>query len=312
MAPTSTPAVHPLDPAAATPAAGAGATPLGSEPGQRASMWAAMREDLRDMGRGLLVAAMMVLLGPLLLWQGLRVRRVTPRLPEAAGPREGVTLPDPWHGMPSVKPFRLLILGDSSAAGVGAATQQQALSGQLADALARRLHRPVQWRVVAQTGLTSDTLLAHLQASPPDAYDLACVAIGVNDVTERVPIEVWRRQLEQLLMMLRLRHRDPWVLVSALPPMHQFPALPQPLRFWLGQIARRLDRYAQALVQQHAHAVHVPMPVLMPPPHGAPDLQVDQVMASDGFHPGPLAYQIWAEHLAQLVCTLLDRPGSKV
>ncbi len=52
-------------------------------------------------------------LAPLLLWQGRHVRRVTPRLPEAAGPRAGTT----GHG----PPLRLLVLGDSAAAGVGVA-----------------------------------------------------------------------------------------------------------------------------------------------------------------------------------------------
>lgn len=73
-----------------------------------------------------------LLLGPLLLWQGRRVRATALRLPEAAGPRtaEGSAL-------------RLLIVGDSSAAGVGAAHQDEALAGRLAQALAARLGRPV-------------------------------------------------------------------------------------------------------------------------------------------------------------------------
>ena len=67
-------------------------------------------------------------LSPLLLAQGVYVRRVTPRLPEAPGSRSGVA-----GGGPSLK---LLILGDSAAAGVGAASQDEALAGQLAVALA--------------------------------------------------------------------------------------------------------------------------------------------------------------------------------
>ena len=54
-------------------------------------------------------------LGPVLLAQGLRMRRVALRLPEAAGPREGRV------GEPRGRPLRLLFLGDSSAGGVGVA-----------------------------------------------------------------------------------------------------------------------------------------------------------------------------------------------
>ena len=63
---------------------------------------------------------------PLLLWQGRRVRRDTPKLPEAEGPRDGIAGAD----RPG-RPLRLLIVGDSSAAGVGASVQDEALAGRL-------------------------------------------------------------------------------------------------------------------------------------------------------------------------------------
>ena len=63
-----------------------------------------------------------IALGPVLLWQGQYVRRRTPRLPEASGARVGVT--------GTGKDLRLLVLGDSSAAGVGVETQSDALLGK--------------------------------------------------------------------------------------------------------------------------------------------------------------------------------------
>ncbi|RMD81354.1 MAG: SGNH/GDSL hydrolase family protein, partial [Candidatus Dadabacteria bacterium] len=59
-----------------------------------------------------------ITLGPLLLWQGWRVRLNVPRLPEAPGPRQGRAGKGPL--------LRLLIVGDSAAAGVGAAHQDEA------------------------------------------------------------------------------------------------------------------------------------------------------------------------------------------
>ncbi|WP_236040775.1 hypothetical protein [Marinobacter nauticus] len=52
------------------------------------------------------------LLFPVLLYQGKRTRRVTPRLPEATGDYAGQY----GEGEPV---FRLLVLGESTAAGVG-------------------------------------------------------------------------------------------------------------------------------------------------------------------------------------------------
>ena len=67
-----------------------------------------------------------LLTAPLWLAQGVHVAITTERLPEAAGPRQGRI---------GAGRLRLLILGDSSAAGVGVATQDLALAGRLAAAL---------------------------------------------------------------------------------------------------------------------------------------------------------------------------------
>ena len=77
-------------------------------------------------------------LGPLLIWQGRQVRSVAMKLPEAAGPRQGVA----GEGAPQL---RLLGVGDSSAAGVGVADQQQALAAPLAAALIKHLRVAVGW-----------------------------------------------------------------------------------------------------------------------------------------------------------------------
>ena len=72
-----------------------------------------------------------VALFPLFALQALWVVARAERLPEPPGPRSGVGGDGP--------DLRLLILGDSSAAGVGAERQEDALSGQLAARLDRAL-----------------------------------------------------------------------------------------------------------------------------------------------------------------------------
>jgi hypothetical protein len=84
---------------------------------------------------------------PLLLAQGLWVRKRTPRLPDAAGPLAGTT---PGEG----EPIKLIALGESTVAGIGAATHETALTGQLALALSRQTKRSVSWSVVARSEST--------------------------------------------------------------------------------------------------------------------------------------------------------------
>ena len=78
-----------------------------------------------------------LLLAPILLAQGRRVRQIALALPEATGPREGVS----GVGLP----LRLLVLGDSAAAGGGAATQTEALLGHVVTPLADSYQ--VQWQL---------------------------------------------------------------------------------------------------------------------------------------------------------------------
>ena len=68
-----------------------------------------------------------VILFPVLVAQAISVRRSALRLPEPIGPRSGDVIRKFDH-----PPLRILIAGDSSAAGVGVSTQAEALSGQLA------------------------------------------------------------------------------------------------------------------------------------------------------------------------------------
>ena len=85
-------------------------------------------------------------------------------------------------------------------------------------------------------------LLELLRAAPPAPADVAVVVTGVNDVVDQIPV---RRALAQraaladwLLGQGLARH----VVFAPLPPMHQFPLLPQPLRCVVGADARRHDQ----------------------------------------------------------------------
>jgi len=112
--------------------------------------------------------------------------------------------------------------------------------------------------------------------------------VGVNDATGRTRMAHWLHGLQALVTALRHRYQAQQVILSALPPVHLFPALPQPLRWYLGRCATRLDRAQRRWVvsQPGCEVVGADFPM---------DLRY---MAHDGFHPGPLAYEAWAGALA--------------
>lgn len=218
-------------------------------------------------------------LGPVLLLQGLRVRRVTPRLPEPPGPRAG--------RVGKGAPLRLLVAGDSAAAGVGVASQDEALTGRLVAELSER--RALDWRLEARTGYTTADAHAHMAALPEDRFDVVVLSLGVNDVTRGVGRSRWLAGQSSLADLLQARFGPRAILFTALPPMHLFPALPQPLRWYLG--ARAADFNASlADWLPRRPGCHLVVPDFQPDPTH---------IATDGFHPGPAAYTAWAIRVAR-------------
>lgn len=222
-----------------------------------------------------------LLLLPFLLLQGRRVRRDTPRLPEPEGPRSG-------H-VGEGEPLRLLIVGDSAAAGVGVSHQHEALSGCLVQALAK--HRRVSWTLLAETGRTSADVRAAVSTHPTGHYDVALVSVGVNDVTGRTGRRDWQANLRALSADLCGRFGVRYILFTAVPPMGRFPALPQPLRWYLGLRAGQLDGDMRSLCESEVGCEYLVVP--FPLDHN--------LMASDGFHPGRDAYALWGAHGAERI-----------
>ena len=230
---------------------------------------------MNDLQRKLLLAT----LGPCLWLQGRYVRRVTPRLPEPDGPRMGQS----GHG----PVLRLLIAGDSAAAGVGASSQAQGLSGQLVHRLAAQFS--VQWQLAAVTGHDSPALHGLLYDLPDQPLDVVVVSIGVNDVTALRSPRQWVHWQATLANLIYQRFGARLIIHSALPPMHAFTALPQPLRWYFGRWAKEMNRQLaidlQGRPRRALHRAHMDEP--------------SQGLASDGFHPGPRGYAVWAEGLSE-------------
>lgn len=217
-------------------------------------------------------------LAPLLLAQGAVVRARALRLAEPTGPRAGTAGSGP--------PLRLLIAGDSSAAGVGCTHQDDALAGQLVARLAAR-HR-LAWRLEAATGATTADTIARLSALPPEPFDVAVIALGVNDTARMVPRRQWQARILALHRLLQTRFGTTRTLWSGVPPMGRFPLLPQPLRATLGALAARNDAALARLAAATPGLEHLALDLPL-----TPDL-----MATDGYHPNAAACALWADRIA--------------
>ncbi|RRJ85443.1 SGNH/GDSL hydrolase family protein [Aestuariirhabdus litorea] len=235
--------------------------------------------------------ALSLALAPLLLIQGIYTRLVTPKLPEALGDREGVKGAGQELG--------LLVVGDSAAAGVGARHQDEALIGNLIARLSP--HFRVRWRLVARTGHDTREVLELLDQTPADSFDIAVVSVGVNDVTSRVSVERWIEHQEQLIQMLSTKFGTSHTLLSPVPPMQGFPALPQPLRWYLGRRAKQFNRQLRTFVSGRLNCTLLENDFPL----------VGEMIAEDGFHPSPKAYGVWADEAIKVILQLLQEPSTR-
>lgn len=219
---------------------------------------------------------------PLIATQGIFVKWRAARLSEATGPRSGTLGKGPL--------LKVLILGDSSAAGVGVDTMDNGLAGQFARALSSDFS--VDWQLVAHCGDTTQKSLNRLSRLPDQTFDVVLTALGVNDAKNGVTLNTWERRTDRLHQVLTERFGATLVIASGLPPVQDFPLLPRPLRDVLAQRCQQFDASLQKIVNTRPACVHLPGDIALTP----------DVMSIDGFHPTAPVYAEWASRAAAITC----------
>lgn len=226
---------------------------------------------------------------PLALPLALHTRRTALRLPPAAGAQSGLA----GAGQGGA-PLRLLLIGESTVAGVGVEAQEAALAGQLAQALATRLQRPVAWRACGENGITAGEAcerLLPLALSEP--ADLVLLVFGVNDTTHLSSLARWEDSLRALSRALSARGER--VVFTGVPPIQHFSALPWLLRRLLGLRAALLDAELRRIsAQEGAQYARLELEF------------AEEYLARDGYHPSALGYRVWGEGLAERLRPSLD------
>lgn len=230
---------------------------------------------------------LVALLSPVLMVQALWVRKRTVRLPEPEGQRSGV--------LGQGDSLSLLILGDSAAAGVGVRTQAEALSGQVVSRLSTRYR--LSWELDALTGRTTKDLSSVLNNKAAKKLDVVLISSGVNDITSKIGIQEWLEDCSTVALLLRTKFSAQRIIWSDLPHMEKFTALPQPLRWAVGQ---RKARFRSALVnwiQQQDRMELLEFPDVL----AASNTKIEDWIASDGYHPGEKVYALWAQTFFEVI-----------
>lgn len=210
--------------------------------------------------------------------------KITRRI--VGNPFDGAPDDDGVYGAAPGDPVQLLVLGDSTAAGMGADNRYQTIGAILASGLAAIMGRPVELTNEAVVGAESSDLNIQLSRALAriDHADVAVILVGANDVTHRIDRSVSVKHLQRTVRYLRTL--DIPVVVGTCPDLGTVEPVPFPLNRLLRQWSRELAA-AQTVTAVEAGARTVSIGDLLGPEFAAsPSVMFSQ----DRFHPSAAGY----------------------
>jgi lysophospholipase L1-like esterase len=214
---------------------------------------------------------------------------------------EGAPDDDAVYGAGFGAPIELVVLGDSTAAGMGADTAWQTVGATIANGVSALSGRPVRLTNVSVIGAESSGLDVQVANALAEVRqpDVALIMVGANDVTHRIDKSVAVRHLAQTVRDLSEAGAE--VVVGTCPDLGTVEPVAQPLRL----LARRWSRdlaAAQTVAVVEAGGRTVSLGDLLGPefyerPH--------EMFSSDRFHPSPAGYARAAAALLPSICAAL-------
>jgi lysophospholipase L1-like esterase len=145
---------------------------------------------------------------------------------------------------------RVLVVGDSTGVGTGAARPEDSIAGRLS----------AQFPGVtivnrARNGARTLDALIQLADEGPGRYDLVLVHVGGNDVLRRTPFRALVPQVEAV--MIRARRLSEHVVTTTAPNIGLLPAFFPPFSWWLSRRTKQLcELFADTAKRHGVHYVN--------------------------------------------------------
>ena len=220
---------------------------------------------------------------PWLLPQALWVRRRTPRFHGPSGELRGV------FGEHAQQ--RIVGIGDSIIAGVGASSPEDTITARLAKLWQEESGSATHWSAHGKIGARTKRIISIAESlEEDDRVTLVLISAGVNDITSLAAVGGWVSDLDALIAALQARFRNARLAILGIPPLDTFPALPRPLKQVFGWRASYFDQAARRYVEGKRGVFYVPI-------HTRPK---PEEFSSDGFHPSAQSYALLACEIVRI------------
>jgi lysophospholipase L1-like esterase len=187
--------------------------------------------------------------------------------------------------------LRMVWLGDSTAAGVGASSADTAVPRRVA----RALGRPVDLIVRAVSGDRIDHVVDRQVRGLADLHpDVVLVSVGANDVVHLTSRDDFRDGYRRLLDRIP---DGALVVLLGVPDMGAPRRLPQPLRAIAGWRGRALDEVTRSIARDSGSA-YVDIAGETGPEMRA---HAGRDFAADRYHPSDDGYALWAAAVLEVL-----------
>lgn len=192
----------------------------------------------------------------------------------------------PFTATPTQPGRRILVVGDSTGVGTGAAQSQHSVAGRISAA------HP-DWLIdnQAENGAKFEDVVAQLQALKK-RYDLVLVLAGGNDVIRLTSAGDMRTNIVSVVRSAQAR--SPVVVLMPSGNVGHSPFFPPPISWLMSSRSKNLH----AIVQQVARQSGARYVRLLEPPEKDPfALEPKRMHAADGLHPSSDGYAQWFKEL---------------
>lgn len=194
--------------------------------------------------------------------------------------------------IPSARTFpspqlRILIAGDSTAVGVGAADSSLSIAGRVS-----ALYPEADIINAGVSGLRTGGLVAVLDQYKVEQFDLVILQIGGNDIVRFTPLDDVAASIDEVLR--RAKKQSKRVVVFTSGNVGTAPIFPYPLRWFMTRRTLAVRQLFTAAVNNHG-ATYVDLyrersddPFVTDP---------TTYFAADKFHPSDAGYGVWWQRI---------------